>query len=50
MFLLVMAKLESQQDSQKCYMPMPEDDSGIMFWWIPYIIVLNFNTVSWFNL
>ena len=47
MFLLAMAKLESQHESQRSYTPMPKDNTWRMFWWIFWIVVLNFNTVSW---
>ena len=41
---LVMAKRESQI----FYRPMPSDHNRRIFW-IPRIVVLNFNPVSWFN-
>ena len=38
-----------QCESQRSYTPMPKDYTRRMFWWILRIVVLNFNTVSWFN-
>ena len=44
-------KLESMQcESQRRYTPMPNDYTRRMFWWILWIVVLNFNTVDRFNI